>query len=274
MPTPPPGPPHPAEPQPAQPGDEHRELSHDGDLSTPRGSTGILLCHGFTGSPASMRPWAQQLIEAGFTVRLPLLPGHGTHWRDANRTTFADWLATDTAALQELARRCRRVLVFGLSMGGTLALRMAQLYPEMVSGLVLVNPSVLSRRRELAVLPVLKHLVAGVKAIGDDIALPGVTEHAYPMTPLKALDSLRRAWPLVRAGLPQVSAPLLLLHSPQDHVVEPENSAVILASVGSADVTEIVLENSYHVATLDGDAQLIVDASIEFADRITARDRT
>lgn len=255
----------------SRPVDPAQPLSHDGDLHTPRGRTGILLCHGFTGSPASMRPWARQLVDAGFSVRLPLLPGHGTHWRDANRTTFADWLATDAAALQELAQRCDKVLVFGLSMGGTLALRMAQLYPALVSGLVLVNPSVLSRRKEMVVLPVLKHLASSVKAIADDIAKPGVSEHAYPRTPLKALDSLRRAWPVVRSQLPLVTAPLLLLHSRQDHVVEPENAATILSGVGSTDVTEVVLENSYHVATLDHDAQLIIDASIAFADRIIAQ---
>ncbi len=238
-------------------------LSHDG------GDVGVLLCHGFTGSPDSLRPWADHLVQAGFSVRLPLLPGHGTRWQDANRTTFADWLATVTSALAELTDRCRSVVVAGLSMGGTLTLRLAQLHPEAIAGIVLVNPSVLSLRKEMALLPVLKYLVPSLKGIASDIADPTAVELGYNRTPLKAADSLRRAWPLVRAGLPTITMPVLLLHSRVDHVVEPENSAAILAEVGSTDVTEVVLERSYHVATLDYDAELIFQRSEEFIRRVT-----
>ena len=93
-------------------------------------------------------------------MRLPLLPGHGTRWQDANRTTFDDWLATVTASLRELQERCRAVVVCGLSMGGTLTLRLAELYPDALAGIVLVNPSVMTLRKDAKyLLPVLRYVL-------------------------------------------------------------------------------------------------------------------
>lgn len=243
-------------------------FAHDGTGA--RGEIGVLLCHGFTGSPQSLRPWADHLAAAGFTVRLPLLPGHGTRWQDANTTTFADWLATVSAALADLHARCRAVVVCGLSMGGTLTLRLAELHPEAISGIVLVNPSILSLRKDMRFLPLIKYLVPSLKGIASDIADPTAREDGYDRTPLKAADSLRRAWKVVRDSLPSMRTPMLLLHSATDHVVEPENSRILLESIGSTDVTEIVLARSYHVATLDYDAPEIFDRSVDFIDRVTA----
>ena len=232
------------------------------------GDVGVLLCHGFTGNPASLRPWANRLAAEGFTVELPLLPGHGTTWQQMNRTTFDDWLGAVSSMLADLHRRCRSVVVGGLSMGGTLTLRLAELHGDSIAGIVLVNPAVMSLRREMKVLPVLKHLVPSLKGIADDIAKPGQSEFGYDRTPLKAVDSLRKGWAETRADLHRVTGPVLLLHSRVDHVVEPENSVEILANIGSTDVTEIVLERSFHVATLDHDAELIFDTSVEFIRRV------
>lgn len=244
-------------------------FAHDG--SGVNGEVGVLLCHGLTGTPQSLRPWADHLAAQGYTVRLPLLPGHGTRWQDANRTGFPDWLATVTASLAELRSRCRAVVVCGLSMGGTLTLRLAQLHPEAISGIVLVNPSILSLRRDMKLLFLIKYVVPGLRGIASDIADPSVAEDGYDRTPLKATDSLRRAWRLVRAELASIRMPVLLLHSAVDHVVEPENSRVLLAEIGSEDVTEVVLQRSFHVATLDYDAPEIFARSSEFIARVTAR---
>lgn len=234
------------------------------------GEVGVLLCHGFTGSPQSLRPWADHLAAAGYTVRLPLLPGHGTRWQDANRTGFSDWLATVATALAELRQRCRTVVVCGLSMGGTLTLRLAELHPDAIAGIVLVNPSILSLRWDMKFLPLIKHFVPALKGIASDIADPAAAEDGYDHTPLKAADSLRRAWKVVRADLARVSMPVLLLHSKTDHVVEPENSRVLLEHITATDITEIVLERSFHVATLDYDAPTIFAASVDFIARVSA----
>ncbi len=238
-------------------------LSSDGG-----GEIGVLLCHGFTGSPASLRPWADRLVAEGFSVRLPLLPGHGTTWQQMNGTTFDDWLGAVTGALDELSATCRTVFVCGLSMGGALTLRLAELHPRSIAGIVLVNPAVMSLRKEMVLLPVLKHLVPSLKGITDDIAKPGSSEFGYSRTPLKAVDAMRKGWALTREALGEVTAPTLLLHSRVDHVVEPENSALILSRISSTDVTEVVLERSYHVATLDYDAEQIFDESVAFIRRL------
>jgi carboxylesterase len=241
-----------------------RPFSHQGS-----GDVGVLLVHGFTGTPQSLRGWADHLVEAGYSVELPLLPGHGTSWQDANRTTFDDWLAAATSALADLKESCRSVVVAGLSMGGTLTLRLAQLHPDAMAGIVLVNPSVLTRRKDAALSGVIKHVVSSFQPIANDIAQPGSQEIGYDRLPVRAFDSLRRAWKVVRHDLPRVTAPTLLLRSRVDHVVEPVNSEVVLAGISSTDVTEVVLEKSYHVATLDYDAELIYAESVRFIERVT-----
>ncbi len=226
---------------------------------------GFLLCHGFTGTPAGMRAWGDHLAEAGFTVRCPLLPGHGTRWPDLNRTTWEDWYGAVREALLALLATCKTVFVGGLSMGGTLTLRLAQEFGDRIAGIVLVNPSVTRLKWDTKLLPVLSRIVPSVPGIANDIKKPGVTELAYPRTPVRATASLAKLWAIVRADLAKVTQPVLLLHSSVDHVVEPVNSQMVLQGVSSTDVTEVVLENSYHVATQDNDAEVIFTRSVEFA---------
>jgi len=236
---------------------------HDGS------DVGVLLIHGFTGAPGSLRPWADHLAAEGYTVRLPLLPGHGTRWQDANRTTFDDWLAAVTVELQELSGRCRAVVVGGLSMGGTLTLRLAELYPDAIAGIMLVNPSVTTLRQDAKLLPLIRHLTPVFFPIAGDIAKPGVHEPAYTGLPVRAMYSLSKAWPVVRAELGKVTAPALVMHSTVDHTVEPVNSQIVLDAISSTTIVDIELLRSYHVATLDHDAQVIFDASAEFIEKVT-----
>jgi carboxylesterase len=217
-----------------------------------------------------MRPWAEHLAAQGFGVRLPRLPGHGTSWQELNRTRFDDWYAAIDSAFTELAGRYAKVVVAGLSMGGTLVTRLAELRGTEVTGLMLVNPAYRADDRRLAALPVIKHLVPALPAIGNDVRKEGVTELAYAKTPLKALHSLVQAWDTVVHDLPQVTQPLLLFRSTVDHVVPASSSALLLSRISSKDVTEIILDNSYHVATLDNDAPLIFDTSTDFVHRVCA----
>ena len=246
---------------PVMPGAE--PFAHDGN------DVGVLLCHGFSGTPQSLRPWARRLADEGLSVRLPLLPGHGTTWHDLNLTRWEDWYAAASAALDELSARCRAVVVGGLSMGGALAARLAAERGSDVAGLMLVNPAFVSDDPKLKALPVVKHLVPTIAGIAGDIAKPGSIELAYDRTPLKALHSLVQSWDATVHRLPQVTQPLLLMHSRVDHVVPPRSSALLLSRVSSKDVTEVVLENSFHVATLDNDADLIEQTSLKFVARVT-----
>ncbi|MGC5345913.1 alpha/beta hydrolase [Streptomyces sp. DT24] len=232
------------------------------------GEVGVLLCHGFTGSPRSMRPWADHLAERGLTVSLPLLPGHGTRWEDMQITRWQDWYATVDRELRELRDRCSQVFVFGLSMGGALALRLAARHGDSVTGLVLVNPANKVHGLSAYALPVARHLVRTTKGLTDDIARPHTTELGYGRVPLHAAHSLRAFFRLVDGELPQVTQPLLLVHSREDHVVPPADSARVLSRISSTDVEEILLEQSYHVATLDHDAERIFDESYRFIGRL------
>ncbi|MFE0427656.1 alpha/beta hydrolase [Streptomyces sp. NPDC058953] len=241
---------------------------HDG------GEIGVLLCHGFTGSPQSLRPWAEYLAERGLTVSLPLLPGHGTRWQDMQLTGWQDWYAEVDRALRELTDRCSRVFVFGLSMGGALTLRLAAKHGTAISGIVLVNPLNRLHGTAARVLPVVRHFVRSSPGVASDIAKPGVVEVGYEKVPVRAAYSLLQLTRLVDGELPQVTQPLLLLHSAVDHVVNPADSARILSRVSSTDVTEVVLEQSYHVATLDHDAEQIFHRSHAFIDRLAPRAQT
>lgn len=232
------------------------------------GRVGVLLCHGFTGSPQSLRPWAQYLAAAGFRVSLPLLPGHGTRWQDLQSTTWEDWYAEVDKALRGLRDACDSVFVAGLSMGGGLALRLAEVHGPALGGVIVVNPSVKRNASKEALIPLLARVVPAFPGIASDIKQPGSTEVAYDKVPLRAALSLTRLWAAVQADLPKVTVPLLLFRSPQDHVVHPSNSALVLEKVGSTDVTEVLLPDSYHVATLDNDAGTIFEGSVEFVRRL------
>ncbi|PPK97580.1 carboxylesterase [Kineococcus xinjiangensis] len=229
---------------------------------------GVLLCHGFTGTPHSMRGWGEAFAAAGYDVLCPLLPGHGTTWQEMNRSTYGDWVAAAEAALAALRGRNSRIVVGGLSMGGSLALRLAQLHPEQVDALVLANPAVLLTDPRVRALPLVRRLVPSLRGIASDIKAPGRTEVGYDRTPLHALHSQLRGWREVRADLPRVRQPLLLARTAVDHVVPAASSAAVLAGVSSTDVTEIVYRDSYHVLTLDNDAPAFFAASVAFAARV------
>jgi carboxylesterase len=234
------------------------------------GSAGALCLHGFTGNPTSMRGVAEAFAAAGFSVELPRLPGHGTTVEDMMATRWADWTAEVEAAYQRLAARTDKVVVSGLSMGGSLSLWTALQHPQ-VAGLVCINPATKPQAAE--VIEMLHGMVdegADVMAgIGADIADPDATESAYAQTPLRPLLSL------VEDGLApmserygEITCPLLLLTSPQDHVVEPSNGDFLAETFGGP-VERISLDRSYHVATLDYDKDVIFDAAVAFGRKVT-----
>lgn len=233
------------------------------------GNVGVLVVHGFTGNPQSMRPLAEAFAAAGFAVSLPLLPGHGTQVEDMLPTRWSDWSAAAEDAYRELAGRTASVVVAGLSMGGTLAAWLATRHPEL-AGLVLVNPLIDGSA------PGATELIAQlnaadvdlVPAIGSDIAKEGITEAAYPATPVQPLLDLLAALAPLAADLHEIRCPVLLLTSPQDHVVEPVSSDTFASSV-SGPVERVTLERSFHVATLDHDAPLIEERAVEFVKRIS-----
>lgn len=234
------------------------------------GRVGVLLCHGFCGSPWSLRGWGEHLVAEGFRVSVPLLPGHGTSWQDLRTKRWPDWYAAVDAEFRSLQRSCDQVFVGGLSMGGALALRLAEQHPE-ISGVVLVNPSVGTSEKIYRLLPLLSRVLPTWPAITDDIAKPGTTEFGYDRTPLRAGASVPHLWADVQANLGRVTQPVLLFHSLTDHVVDPTSVRLLHELLGSTEITERRLDRSFHVATLDYDAEDIFSESVEFLRRHSGR---
>jgi len=232
---------------------------HDG------GPTGVLLCHGFTGSPQSLRPWAEYLAAAGLGVSLPRLPGHGTTWQEMARTRWEDWFAEVDRAFDELQARSDEIFLMGLSMGGCLALRLAELRGQAVSGLVLVNPSLTADNKLLfALIPALKYLLPSVKGIASDIKDPAAKETGYDRTPVKAAAALPGLWKTTQQHLGDVNQSVLVFHSASDHVVGPASLKLLSQALPANQLEVRELANSYHVATLDHDAGAIFAGSLEF----------
>src|SRR3954447_8664838 len=231
---------------------------------------GVLLSHGFTGQPASITPWGEALAANGDAVELPRLPGHGSTWQEMNTTTWADWYGELTAPFEKLSAENDAVVVGGLSMGGALVLRIAEDHADRVAGVMVVNPAIATKRFDVKLLPVLKHLVPSFPGIANDIKKPGVEEHGYTKTPLKAAHSMMQAWPLIAADLAKITAPFLYFRSTEDHVVDEKTQPIITSGISSRDVTVVPLENSYHVATIDNDAEKIFEDSAAFVARVTS----
>src|SRR4051794_28733616 len=226
-------------------------------IDLPGGPVGVLLSHGFTGTTQSMRPWAEHLAAAGLTVSAPRLPGHGTRWQDMNKTRWSDWYGELERAFDDLRARCDTVFAMGLSMGGTLVLRLAEERAGQVAGVVVVNASLASERKDLKLAPLLSKVVGGCRGVGSDLQQEGLEELAYAKAPRKALVSLQRAWPVVVADLHKISRPVLAYRSSVGHVVEAISGRVLLEGCAGGTIEERILDNSYHVATLDNDAPTI-----------------
>jgi len=239
-------------------------------FSADGGPVGVLVLHGFTGSPRTVRPWAEHLAAAGLTVRAPLLAGHGGTWQDLEKTGWTDWYDCAERALLELSSRCSQVFVAGISMGGCLALRLAETQGPPAHGgklgcVVVVNPSLAGDTPLLHLVPVLKHVIRTRRSIGGDIKKPDAQEGAVRRTPLWSVATLPPMWKTTAAQLAEITQPLLVYRSTKDHVVGPASMKVLMAALPGAEVHP--LANSYHVATLDNDAPEIFDGTLAFIRR-------
>jgi carboxylesterase len=239
-------------------------------FSASGGASGVLVLHGFTGNPQSMRPLAEALAAVGYAVELPLLPGHGTAIEDMVPTRWVDWSAAAEAAYGALAASCEKVAVVALSMGGTLAGWLAERHPE-IAGLALVNPFIDPPAESFRDMlrGMLESGVTVAPGVGSDIAKDGAQELAYPGSPIEAVLSLFEGIDEVAAGLEHIACPVLLLSSREDHVVPSSSGDVLVAGVAGP-IERVWLEKSYHVATLDYDADEITTRVLAFIGGVLA----
>jgi carboxylesterase len=226
---------------------------------------GCLVSHGFTGTTQSMRFLGEYLAgEGGLTVVGPRLEGHGTTVEDMARSSAEDWIRSVEAGLQKLRERCSKIFMTGLSMGGTLTLYIAAMYPDVIRGAVPINGALFVDNPDLAGLAFMASAPAAVPGVGGDIKKPGVTELAYDDVPVPSIRQIYALMSVTRELLPRVKCPTLVIQSRDDHVVVPENAPYIIENAGAEDKRLLWLENSYHVATLDHDKELIARETLKF----------
>lgn len=230
---------------------------------------GIVFVHGFTGSPSSMRPWAEFFAARGYTVRIPRLPGHGTKWQDLNKVSWQEWPARVVEELDELHKVCDTVFIFGLSMGGATSLYVAAHHAELIDGIVLVNPMAHIPGITIKFAPLLARLRSHLPSVGNDIKRPNVSEYGYDALPTKGVVQLNKLLKIARSTLGLIKEPMLLFHSVDDHTLSVSNTEIIMAEIGSDTKQRIELVNSYHVATLDYDAEVIFENSLIFVQEVS-----
>jgi carboxylesterase len=237
----------------------------------PGNDIGVLLSHGFTGTTQSMRYLGEQLNAAGYTVIGPRLTGHGVSPQAMAKTTAADWIESIDAALAELRQTCSQVFMAGLSMGGTLTLYTAAKHADVIKGAIPINAVVHMGKAEMAGIAFARDMPATVPGIGSDVKDPETTELAYREVPVAAFRQIYALAAVTQDLLPTVTCPTLVMQSREDHVVHPSNGPRIAGLLGSARIELAWLENSYHVATIDFDKELIAQKSIAFIRSIAGR---
>lgn len=227
------------------------------------GRVGVLVLHGFGGSPRSLQELAGRLVDAGYSVALPLLTGHGRTPEAMEKSVWTDWTADVQQAYSWLGQHTDRIFVVGLSMGGTLALWMAEKHAE-IAGLATVN-ALIRHPQELAMRIIgLVGLPRWVKPVANDLKDPGMDEKAYEKLPSRSARQLALLVAEVRRGLSRVGCPALIFSSVVDHVVPPANQSELFGSIGSTDKEYVELHNGYHVATMDYDKELVFARTLEF----------
>jgi carboxylesterase len=224
---------------------------------------GVAICHGFTGSPLSIMPWAQHLAELGYAVSVPLLPGHGTDWRQLAQTGWKDWYRSYEESFLELAGRTDACFTAGLSMGGAIALLAASRHP--VAGVSVVNPGLSFYDRRVRIIGLLKYFQRTTVPIQEDqTGAPATDDGDYSLTPLAAVHELKKLFGAAVRGLPRVDAPVQVFKSRTDAVVPPTSLALLRKGLGRNLVEVTDLASSGHVATLDVDAPKIFTSSADF----------
>jgi carboxylesterase len=216
---------------------------------------GVLLCHGFNGTPQSMQYIGEQLFKYGYTVSIPRLNGHGTHYLDMETSSYKDWISDLQTAYNNLKEQCKKVFIIGQSMGGALTLQVAANNPT-VDGIFLINAAVTDvcyKEFRNKITPLY------VQEGSPDIKRPSAFEITYDKVPLKAIHQLLHLMEDTKNKVTYVSSPTVIFKSAIDHVVPPSNSEFIFDQVNTLEKNMIVLQNSYHVASMDYDAQFIVD---------------
>lgn len=242
----------------------------------PGNRIGCLLMHGFTGAPKEMRPMGEYLHARGYSVLGVRLFGHATRIEDMDRAHWQDWVASVEDGWHMLKTSCDQVFVMGLSMGGVLSLYFGARFP--VAGIVAMSAPYAIPVTGIwrALLPLGKVLSAVFphRPKGEEVWFnPEVAEGhiCYQGDPVRAGLQLRDLLVEMQAGLGDITAPALLIHSRDDLAVPPAHMQLIYDDLGCADKQMVWVENASHPITVDGDRQYVFEQAAQFVQRVSGR---
>lgn len=252
------------------------------------GRTGVLLIHGLCGTPTEMRFVANGLARAGYTVLVPQLAGHCGNEEDLRASTWQDWYRSAEQGLEEISKTCDQVIVGGLSTGAVLALMLAANHPKTVSALTLYSPTLWLNGFQIPWYVSLFRLVTH-KSLANMINFPAphrfgikdarirdfvhnaMKSGAGPAVPVVTPGGavLERRW-LVDAAkkvLPRITQPTLIIHPREDDYAALDNATYLQKKL--AGTTElVVLDDSYHIVTIDRQRHVVLERTAAFADRL------
>lgn len=244
--------------------DEVKVLTGAEAFTLGEGPVGALLVHGFTGSPQGLRGLGEYLAERGIAVTGPRLPGHGTSWEDLSSRTAAEWSQTVEDSFHKLQAEKEEIFLVGLSFGAALALDLAARYPDRIAGIVTISGFIITKDPRRFLSPLIRRLIKTLPPIAGDIADPESTEISYERLPVLQADEVIRFGKKARTALPAVTAPMLIMHSKNDHTVHPSNANLIHDSVSSPSKEIVWFDRSYHVLPLDFDREEVFDRTYNF----------
>jgi len=220
------------------------------------GEVSCLLLHGYTSSPSDMRPLGEFLAEKGYAVSCPLLPGHGTSIQDLGRCVWRDWYNAVEEEWNRLNQNHRKVFLIGLSMGGSLGLHLAA--HNKVDGVVTLASGIKLADWRLPMLPFVKRFVRNVKKTHNSYARgPNRRRFAYEYNPTHATSELVKFYNHLKEDLPEISAPLLLIHSKNDIIIHFKNTEMVTSRVRSTSVKVVALEKAGHIITHSKEKEVI-----------------
>lgn len=232
---------------------------------------GVLVSHGYTGTPQSMRYYGEALHRAGYTVAGPLLRGHGTTPADMAKATARDWIQSLEEELDKLRQTCSNIFITGLSMGGTLSLYMAAAHPDIFKGVITINAALRLETPAMAALAFDPRAPIMIPGIGSDVKDPDSKELAYLEVPVSSIKEAYALTSVTHDLTPKIKCPVLVITSRNDHVVSPANGRVIPGLLTVNRVESLWLDNSYHVATIDHDKDLICEQACNFINSIIVK---
>lgn len=215
-------------------------------------NTGVLLIHGFTGTPSEMRYLGEFLRDKGYTVKGILLKGHGTTPEDMKKYSYRDWIRGAVEGYKSLKQECDEVFAVGLSMGGLLSLYLARNYD--IKGAAALSAPIRIHGSAAAAAFIERNFKTYILRKPEKRDINVIS---YDKSPLISVQNLFKLIRYVKANLKYIEKPVLVMQSYGDRTVSPLSANIIYNNIGSRDKSIIYLHKSGHVITCDNEKEQV-----------------